>query len=197
MTTSGPHQGGEMTDPDRSDVDRAMDRYADGDQQAFAVVYDAVAPRLTAYIRRSVGDPELARDILQQTFLHMHRARSTFVPGAAALPWAFAIARRLIIDGARTRRAQPEPEPLDGNLAAASGLGSEELVFAHEAARRIVSELARLPASQRQAFELLKEEGLSLKQVAGILGITVTAVKLRAHRAVVALRSILERDSRP
>ena len=43
---------------------------------------------------------------MQQTLLQMHRARGSFIPGAAVMPWAFAIARRLIIDGARRRRIE-------------------------------------------------------------------------------------------
>ena len=55
----------------------------------------------------------------------------------------------------------------------------------------IDKELARLPESHRVAFELIKKEGLSVKEAAAVLGCTVTAVKLRAHRAYVALRAAL------
>jgi RNA polymerase sigma-70 factor (ECF subfamily) len=185
-----------MTAP-RSEADQAMDRYADGDEGAFAVVYDVVAPRLGSYIRRQVRDRALADDILQQTFLNMHRARSTFVRGADVLPWAFAIARRLIIDGARQRRGQPSPEPLDTAPVPAGGDCGESLVQAQEAARRFAAELARLPAGQREAFVLLKQDGLSLQQAAHLMGTTVTSVKLRVHRALAALRATLEKDFRP
>jgi RNA polymerase sigma-70 factor (ECF subfamily) len=171
-----------------------MDRYAEGDDSAFPVVYDAVAPRLGAYVRRKVRDPELASDIIQQTFLQMHRARSTFVRGAAALPWAFAIGRRLIIDAARVRGAAPEQESLDDATAFQTGATVEEVAAGRETAGRIAEELARLPASQREAFELVKQQGLSLKEAAGVLGTTVMAVKLRARRAMFALRAIFERD---
>jgi len=48
-----------------------------------------------------------------------------------------------------------------------------------------------LPETQRVAFELVKEEGLSLAEAAQVLGTTVSAVKLRAHRAYEALRAVL------
>jgi len=51
--------------------------------------------------------------------------------------------------------------------------------------------LAKLPQSQRQAFELIKNEGLSVAEAAQVLGTTVAAVKLRAHRAYEALRGAL------
>jgi RNA polymerase sigma-70 factor (ECF subfamily) len=173
------------------DADRAMDRYADGDDQAFPLVYDAVAARLAVYVARQVRDPELARDLVQQTFLQIHRARSTFLRGEAVLPWAFAIARRLIIDAARMRRARPvtgEPGPDDG------AVESEDRLVARDAVRRVAAILGTMPPLQRQAFELLKQDGMSLAQAAGLLGTTVAAVKLRAHRALATLRSMLERE---
>jgi RNA polymerase sigma-70 factor, ECF subfamily len=58
-------------------------------------------------------------------------------------------------------------------------------------ARMIRRELDRLPESQRVAFELIKHEGLTLAQAADVLGTTVMAVKLRAHRTYAALRAAL------
>src|SRR5438067_2388234 len=79
----------------------AMDRYASGDDTAFGLVYDALAPRLYPFLLRKTRDPSRAEDLVQQTFLQMHCARETYVTGADVLPWAFAIARRLAIDAFR------------------------------------------------------------------------------------------------
>jgi RNA polymerase sigma-70 factor (ECF subfamily) len=179
-----------------SDADHAMQRYAAGEEDAFAAVYDVVAPRLACYVRRQVRDPDLANDIVQQTFLHMHRARSTFVPGAAALPWAFAIARRLIIDAARAGRATGVRAAVDVEGLAAT-TDAEAILQSREAASLLAEELERLPPSQREAFALVKQQGLSLKEAARRLGTTAMAVKLRAHRALCSLRAALERDVRP
>jgi RNA polymerase sigma-70 factor (ECF subfamily) len=67
----------------------------------------------------------------------------------------------------------------------------EQLVEARRVAQRFADALARLPASQRTAFELLKQDGLTLADAAAVLGVTVTAVKLRAHRAYESLRIAL------
>jgi RNA polymerase sigma-70 factor (ECF subfamily) len=67
----------------------------------------------------------------------------------------------------------------------------EEMLAAKETAGRLTRTLARLPAQQRAAFDLVKGEGKSLADAAAILGTTVTGVKLRAHRAYVALRTDL------
>lgn len=67
----------------------------------------------------------------------------------------------------------------------------DEVAQAHELARRIQSTLEKLPNSQRVAFELIKQDGLTVAEAAQVLGTTVAAVKLRAHRAYEALRVAL------
>ena len=169
----------------------AMEQYSGGDDDAFGDLYDALAPRLYGYLLRLARSRDRADDLLQQTFLHMHRARGTFAPGADVLPWAFAIGRRLAIDAIRREqragRVLSAAEPPD--VASIAGPGTaDELLHARETSRQLQSELDRLPESQRVAFELVKVEGLSLVQAAEVLGTTVSAVKLRTHRAYEALR---------
>jgi len=168
-----------------------MARYAVGDEAAFAVVYDELAPRLHGYLIRQTRDPARAEDILQQTFLQMHRARATFEAGAEVLPWAFAIARRLMIDGFRRGRREVLEAGEARDDRAAPDVPADDLVQAQELAARLRVELAKLPDTQRVAFELVKQEGLSLAEAAEVLGTTVAAVKLRAHRAYEALRLAL------
>src|SRR6478735_49383 len=59
-------------------ADLAMERYAAGDDAAFAQVYDEVAPRLMRHLRRHVACRAVVEDLVQQTFLQMHRARGRF-----------------------------------------------------------------------------------------------------------------------
>lgn len=171
-----------------------MERYAAGDDAAFGDVYDAVAPRLYAYLRRRTRDESRAEDLVQRSLLHMHRARGSFLAGSAVLPWAFAIARRLLIDELRRDRrdvlfgAEMVIEDLD---VAQGGFGAESDVEARQLARIIHAELGRLPETQRAAFELMRFDGLSHAEAAQALGVTVSAVKLRAHRAYAALRAVL------
>jgi RNA polymerase sigma-70 factor (ECF subfamily) len=176
-----------------------MQSYAAGDDAAFEVLYDALAARLYSYLHRYVRDSHRCDDLLQETFLRMHKARGTFVSGAAVLPWAFAIARRLMLD--QVRRDQRSPVvtgDVDGFRfdppGARATASPEQFAEARESARRLAGALARLPESQRTAFELLKQEGLSVADAAAVLGVTVMAVKLRAHRAYEALRAALGED---
>src|SRR4051794_16522471 len=86
---------------ERSRADLAMDRYADGDDSAFEILYDELAPRLHRFAFRDTGSRSAAQDAVQHVLLQIHSSRARFVRGAAVLPWAYAIARRLLMDGRR------------------------------------------------------------------------------------------------
>src|SRR5215813_10642354 len=87
-----------------------MQRYCDGDASAFRELYALVAPRLLGYLLKMARERALAEDLLQQTFLKVHRARGAYVRGADPVPWLYAIAHRTFLDDVRrARRAIVRP----------------------------------------------------------------------------------------
>jgi RNA polymerase sigma-70 factor (ECF subfamily) len=165
-----------------------MDRYAAGDDAAFADVYEDVAPRLFGWLRRRVRDVTVVEDLVQQTLLQIHRGRSSFIPGAALTPWAFAILRRLLIDKMRRDKRQvPVTHDADAPEPAVDARPAE-LLDAHRMAHRVSEVLARLPEGQRLAFELVRQDGMSLAEAAEMLDTTVPAMKSRLHRVYEELR---------
>jgi len=180
---------------ERASVDAAMERYAAGDDSAFALVYASIAPRLYAYLVRRTRDAAAAEDILQQTLLHIHRARESFIAGSPVTPWAFSIARRLFVDCLRHARRETTTDGAAESLEPVTCETGEQTAEALDVARRLSERLARLPESQRAAFELLCMDGLSHCEAAHALGISVNAVKLRAHRAHAALQAVVEGTS--
>ena len=104
------------------------------------------------------------------------------------VPWSFAIARRLLIDSYRRRRREAKVVEAGGPEVARAP-STEEMLHQKRLTQSLELEVSKLPEAQRVAFELTKREGLSLREVAEVLGTTVTAVKLRLHRAHVALRA--------
>jgi len=190
--------------PHLDGADAAMERYARGDEAAFGELYDAIAPRLLGFLRRATRDAFVAEDLMQLTLLHMHRARGSFIPGAPVLPWAFAIARRLLSDHARRRRVEQRlfSEALadDDRIAyepAAPTAAADDVLHARRLEVRLQQRIDALPELQRTAYRLLRQDGLSLTSAAEALGTSVTAVKLRAHRAYVALRAALREAGEP
>lgn len=175
-------------------LDAAMDRYARGEDAAFEEVYDGLAPRLQAFLLRYTHDRARVEDVVQQTMLRIHRARGRFTLGGQVVPWAFAIARRLLVD--HHRRGGREVLLAAGEdhltqLMVALDAPADDVVVAKEVAGRLAAELGKLPENQRVAFELIKQDGLSVAEAAQVLGTTVAAVKLRAHRAYEAMRAVL------
>jgi RNA polymerase sigma-70 factor (ECF subfamily) len=175
-------------------ADRAMERYADGDDEAFAELYDGVAPRLFGFALRWTRSRSAAEDVVQQTLLQIHAARHRFVRGGAVLPWAYAIARRLLIDlGRRDGREVLRGDGVRDPEEPAVALAQDEALELRRMEAAAQRDLAALPPGWRDAFELVKFEGLSVAETAEVLGITRAMVKIRTHRATVALRAAVER----
>ena len=186
---------GALKDRGRDPADEAMDRYACGDDQAFDALYDSLAPRLHAFLFRRARDAGATEDLVQQTFLQIHFARQHFTPGAPVMPWAFAIARRLLIDSFRRTRHEGGRDALaidmDEQPAPSSREQIDALVGKRRLARQVAAELLRLPEANRTAFELVRYDGLSMTEAAQALGVSVSAVKTRAFRAYQCLRERL------
>jgi RNA polymerase sigma-70 factor, ECF subfamily len=180
-------------------LDEAMHRYAQGEQAAFAILYDGLEQKLRAFLTRLTGAPVIADDLLQETFMRIHRARGSFETGAAVVPWAYAIARNAWLDhvraakvrGEKMRAKSTDESRAAGEASTGPDADSEQLAIARQTAALVESILGRLAPAQREAFVLLRYEGMSVEDAAAVLGSTPTAVKLRAFRAYEALRAAL------
>src|SRR5262249_10565286 len=150
------------------------------------------APRIRGFFMRAVSDVQTADDLLQVTFLKVHRARGNFRSDRSLRAWLFTIAANVLHDEQRRRRHAPmaraeQEETMAETMADDHGclLESRERVDALRAA------LQQLPASQRMVLHLHRFEQISFAQIARVLGITECAVKLRAFRAYEVLRKRL------
>jgi RNA polymerase sigma factor (sigma-70 family) len=188
-------RGGIDQTASRTLADRAMDRYADGDEAAFGTLYDELAPRLYRYALLRTHSRPASEDVVQQTFLQIHSARHRFVRGAAVLTWAYAITRRLLIDASRRQRYEELREDGVGDVEERStGLAADDAMAQKEQELAARQDLERLPPALRESFQLVKLEGLSVAQAAEVLGITPGMVKIRTYRARVALKRALRRE---
>lgn len=193
-TDSRPRQSA-ATESESSSIDRAMSRYAEGYDAAFGEVFNALSPRLLVFLRRLCASPELAHDLVQETFLRMHRARGSFVPGSAVVPWAYAIARNCFVSHARSlksRAARGSVDITDHEVAAGLDSNAEETAAVRQSAEIVERTLAQMSVINREAFVLIRFEGQSVAEAAQILAASEGAVKLRAFRAYEMLRAALE-----
>src|SRR5882757_10929038 len=91
-------------DDEAREAAEVMTRYCAGEAAAFQRLYALLAPRILAYLRGLIGDRAAAEDLLQQTFLKVHEARSAYVRGANPIPWVYTIAHRTCLDELRKRK---------------------------------------------------------------------------------------------
>jgi RNA polymerase sigma-70 factor (ECF subfamily) len=161
-----------------------------GDHDAYRQLLEAVQPMVLGYVRRRIESEAAAEDVTQDVLLTMHRARHTYDPERPFEPWLFAVARSRLIDHLRRRRRVSAIEVLTDTLPEIAATASAETVG--DSALEI---LDRLPATQREAFAMLKLEGLTTEEAAERAGVSVSALKVRAHRAYKALRRALAAKS--
>src|SRR2546430_2332006 len=144
-----------------TDLDRWMKRYQQADPDAPAILVNTLSPALLRFFRSQVASREQADDLLQETWLRIHRVRHTYRPGEPVLPWIYAIARRVGVDGYRkTRRISAHETAMEAlPELAAQGEPRNKLPAFEEL-------VVALPPAQQEVVTMLKVGGLSLEEVA-------------------------------
>jgi RNA polymerase sigma-70 factor, ECF subfamily len=192
-------QGTSREDANEAELARQL---REGDARAFEHIVRTYGPRLLAVTRRVLRDEEAARDAVQDAFVSAFRARRTFSASSRVSTWLHRIAVNAALMKLRSARRHPE-ESIDGLLPdfAADGHHSERFTSWTEPAdvaltRRETSEFVRsaidrLPESYRTVLLLRDIEELDTAETARMLGLTPNAVKIRLHRARMALRKLI------
>jgi RNA polymerase sigma-70 factor (ECF subfamily) len=163
--------------------------YVGGQTSALDALYRRYAPLLLRVMQQGLRAPEEARDLVQQTFLQLHRARQDFRPDGRLRPWLFTIAMNLKREHLRRKKRRPETElVLDGSHDPATW-GDQGR---RDAAEAVEQALEHLSPQQREVIELHWFGGLSFPEIATALGSATNTVKVRAHRGYKAMREALE-----
>lgn len=190
-------------DPDLA----VLRRVAGGDAQAFGELVERHQERLLRLAERLLGEPEEARDAIQEVLLRAYRKAATFKPRGRVYTWLYRIAVNHCLNRLRRRRlvqlwrfdaprpegdGDPEPafEPAD------PAPDAEAALVARRRWRSTREALSRLPASQRAVVVLARFEGLSYREIAEALGITLGAVESRLVRAMRSLAAALPAQER-
>jgi RNA polymerase sigma-70 factor (ECF subfamily) len=175
--------------PSEASDEELMQAYQGGNAAAFDELFARYASVLLGVMQRQLRTPEEAHDLVQQTFLQLHRARHDFRADAKLRPWLFTIALNLKREHFRRVKRRPESElVLDGH--GDPGAAAHD-VERYEAANTLARALEKLPAAQREVIELHWFGELSFNEIAKLLGASLSAVKVRAHRGYTSLREAL------
>jgi RNA polymerase sigma-70 factor (ECF subfamily) len=167
-------------------VETLLEGYQQADARATTELVRRLSPDLLRYFLAQETTRTEAEDLLQNTWLRIHKARHTYRTGAPVLPWVFAIAKHVRVDGYRKRRRIQQYE-----IATESLPESPPRESPRAEAPTFESLIADLPDSQREVLTMLKVNGLSLDEVARATSSSVGAVKQKASRAYAKLRTLL------
>jgi len=175
------------------DEARLIQRAKAGDPAAFAEIYDRHQPAIYRYIFFRVGDVATAEDLSGEVFVRLMEKIDHFTRrGRPLLAWLYTIARNLITDYQRQAGQITTLPPYEELVAETDDL--EQAAERELGRRRLAAALTHLTEDQRQVIILKFIEGLDNAEVARTLGKSVGAVKSLQHRALAALRHILEKS---
>ncbi|HEV8660088.1 MAG TPA: sigma-70 family RNA polymerase sigma factor [Thermoanaerobaculia bacterium] len=168
-------------------------RSAAGDAAAFGELMKRHEAAVFRFARAISPDDAAAEDALQEAFLGAWRGARTFRGDASVRNWLLTIVRNAIYRQHRKRVDEPEDiEPLS-ELGLAAGWGEEEnpetIALQRESRHLLNAAMERLSAPDREILLLRDVEGLSGDEVATMLGLTLTAMKTRLHRARLRIAS--------
>jgi len=172
-----------------------MRAYVDGDRRAFARLFERLGPSVLSFFVRSLRNRTAAEDLVQATFLKIHRARASWRRDLPLRPWVFTIAARVRQDELRRTRGLAEVAGEEEIAAAEPASGgapdAEAALFRRSREQRVRDALDALPEAQRTVIHLHRFEDMTFAEIARVLGTTEGAVKLRAFRGYERLRSTL------
>jgi RNA polymerase sigma-70 factor (ECF subfamily) len=165
-----------------------MIRYQGGSLGAFQEIYAQLAPGVRRYLSHLAGGSEIADDLLQETFLQMHRSRAAYNPKYAVRPWAFGLARNVFLMNRRAARRWAKVHESREDLPEFPVLPEADRLGSQDEIRRCI---ANLGPDQAEALLLHHEWGFSFDEIAGMLGISAAAARARASRGMADLRVAL------
>ncbi len=162
-----------------------------GDRDAFAQVVHRYWPRLFRWLYHLTHDRHLAEDIAQETFLKALAHLGRFRVGTNFRAWLFCIGHNAFANAhrARSRRRAALPDDLP-----AREPGPVERACSREAMAGLAEAVDRLPNDFKAALLLRVEEGLSFRQIAGVMDITEETARWRVFKARQKLLGELERE---
>ena len=182
----GRDRGGER---DRDAPERLVEQIREGDEAAFAALYDRYARQVFSLALGIVREPEVAEDVTQEVFLALWRGAARFDPRRGnPEAWILTLAHHRSVDALRRRRVR-QTEPLSDATAAADD-PVEEAVRALQSAQ-VRTALAALSPAQREALTLAYYGGLTQQEIARRLALPLGTVKTRMRDGLLRLRALL------
>ena len=168
-----------------------LQRVANGDQAAFARLYDMLAPRVFGLVLRVLVDRSQSEEVLQEVFLEIWQSASRFAPNRGqARSWILTIAHRRAVDRVRSSQASTDRDVRAGlrDLDVAHDTVVEQVELRIEG-EKVTTALSTLPEVQKEALTLAYYGGYSQSEIAALVGAPLGTIKTRMRDGLSRLRA--------
>ncbi|MFT6811023.1 MAG: RNA polymerase sigma factor (sigma-70 family) [Saprospiraceae bacterium] len=176
------------------DHEKLLSQVANGNNDAFETLYSELSPMLYSTILSHTHNVQAAEEITQDAFVKIYKSAGTFKGGSKVSTWAYSIATRTMID--YQRKAQRDglvfPEDLERTSNQADSNNPINVIEEEERKIYIYKAIDTLSANQKTAFILAFIDGISQKEIASIMDMTVKGVESLLQRAKSKLRQKLK-----
>lgn len=173
--------------------EQLMLRLKAGDRQAFSAIVSRYRDRIVSYACRMMGNPELAQDVAQETFIRVYKSAGTFHDDGRFSPWLYKIASNVCLSE-KVRHAREalnvDYDTLENTHD--SGEFVEDQVLASLTSQRLSRGIARLTPQHKTVLVMHVYQGLTYEEIGEALGIPTGTVKSRLFYAIRKLRNMLE-----
>lgn len=179
--------------PERNTDEFLLESAGAGEAAAFQELYERHRKPVFRFAYRLSGNVENAEDLTHDCFLSLIKRVASFDPGRASLrTYLLAATRNLWLKQLRTLGRESALDEFDENDFIAVGKAPLRRLLENELSQTVAEAVANLPPLQREALILFEYEGISLNEIASMVGSDVGAVKARLHRARARLRKTLQ-----
>ena len=167
-----------------------LKKVATGDEGAFRQLFDLYKERFYAVVLKMTGSDEIAKDIVQDTFMNIWDKRETMADVDNPSAYFFTAVYRRVYHHyrkvAQEKKLLQEASPINALVNT-----TEEMILAHESNELISEALAKLPPQQQLVFKLSRQDGLSREDVARQLQISPNTVRNHLAQAIKFIRVFL------
>ena len=184
--------------PEPAEDIMVIERVRAGDRDAFSALVEHHQEAVYSIILRLVRNPDLAEELAQEAFVRAFASLQAFRGASRFRTWVIQIALNLVRDRHRTEGRRPvlvsldeirhRAERSDASMHAAAAPGPDLSLAQGELTSRLEKAIGNLPREYREVFLLKHVEGLSYQEISTMTGVSIGALKVRAHRARLRLR---------
>ena len=158
------------------------------DSEWMRTLVDAHAADLTRYAASILGDPESAKDVVQESFIRLWRQPRDQI-AEHVRPWLFRVCRNRALDVRRKGGRMRPLNEVDADTRPAEGASPEESAEQRDSHGQIMGMMQKLPENQREVVRLKFQNGLSYKEIASVTDLSISTVGFLLHAALKTLRA--------